>query len=85
MKSTPKEAGTKTAPDLQTLFLEQLMKTRTPVSCFLVNGVRLGGTIESMDRYTILITNTRGGSAPQLVYKAAISTICPESRAPARS
>jgi sRNA-binding regulator protein Hfq len=33
-----------------------------------------------MDRYTIMITNTRGGTAPQLVYKAAISTICPDAR-----
>lgn len=85
MQKTPKEAGTKNAQDLQDVFLEKMMQDRIPVSCFLVNGVRLGGMIQSMDRYTIMITNTRGGTAPQLVYKAAISTICPDNRDTSRA
>lgn len=80
MKTTPKEAGTKTALDLQDLFLEKMMQDRIPVSCFLVNGVRLAGMVQAMDRYTIMISNSRGNTAPQVVYKAAISTICPDSR-----
>lgn len=75
----PIEAGKKTARvDLQDEFLSQLIESATPMSCFLVNGIRLAGIVVEMDKYTILIANSRGGTAPQMVYKAAISTICPD-------
>lgn len=76
-----KELPKKPAPqDLQTDFLEKLRLENTPISCFLVNGVRLSGSIHAADQYTVLITNNRGGTAPQLVNKSAISTICPDIR-----
>lgn len=77
MTTLSPKAGKKTVQELQETFLEQLLQTQTPVSCFLINGVRLSGVIKAMDRYTIIISSTKGSSGPQLIYKAAISTICP--------
>lgn len=81
MTSKPQTAGAKAAQVLQDSFFKKLIDDGTSISCFLVNGVRLAGTLQAADQYTILITNTRGGSAPQLVNKSAISTICPDGRA----
>jgi host factor-I protein len=39
----------------------------------LMNGIKLQGTIESFDQFSILLHN----STTQLVYKHAISTIAP--------
>ena len=80
MTSKPQTAGKKAAQSLQDSFFEKLINDRAPLSCFLVNGVRLSGTLQAVDQYTILITNPRGGSAPQLVNKSAISTVYPGGR-----
>lgn len=81
MEPQKEEARSKTGPqNLQNEFLEKMRLERIPVSCFLVNGVRLSGTIHAVDQYTVLITGNRGASAPQLVNKSAISTICPDAR-----
>lgn len=58
---------------LQEPFLNALRKERTPVSIFLVNGIKLQGQIESFDQFVILLKN----SVSQMVYKHAISTIVP--------
>ena len=58
---------------LQEPFLNQLRKDRTPVSIFLVNGIKLQGQIESFDQFVVLLKNT----VSQMVYKHAISTIVP--------
>lgn len=74
-----KPATAKRLPSqLQDDFLSQLMTEQTPLSIYLVNGIRLQGNIVAMDKFTLLISNSRGSSAPQLVYKAAVSTIAPE-------
>lgn len=59
---------------LQDQFLRQLRNSRTPVTIFLVNGIKLQGVITAYDGDTILLS--RDGS-DQLVYKQAISTIQP--------
>ena len=59
--------------NLQDLFLNTLRKEHTPVSIFLVNGIKLQGKIDSFDQYVILLKNT----VNQMVYKHAISTIVP--------
>jgi host factor-I protein len=56
--------------------LKQWRDARTPVSIFLVNGIKLQGVITGFDASTLLLTND---SATQLVYKHAISTIVPAS------
>lgn len=58
---------------MQDPFLNALRKERTPVSLYLVNGIKLQGRIESFDQFAILLKN----SVNQLVYKHAISTIVP--------
>ena len=58
---------------LQDPFLNALRRERVPVSVFLVNGIKLQGTIESFDQFVILLRNT----VSQMVYKHAISTVVP--------
>ncbi|NOQ64982.1 MAG: RNA chaperone Hfq [Methyloprofundus sp.] len=59
--------------NLQDTFLNTLRKEHTPVSIFLVNGIKLQGRIDSFDQYVIMLKNTM----VQMVYKHAISTIVP--------
>ena len=59
--------------NLQDNFLNTLRKERTPVSIFLVNGIKLQGRVDSFDQYVIMLKNT----ISQMVYKHAISTIVP--------
>ncbi len=58
---------------LQDPFLNALRKERVPVSIFLVNGIKLQGTVESFDQFVILLKN----SVSQMVYKHAVSTVVP--------
>ena len=58
---------------LQEPFLNTLRKEKTPVSIFLVNGIKLQGQIESFDQFVILLNN----QVNQMVYKHAVSTIVP--------
>jgi host factor-I protein len=59
--------------NLQDNFLNTLRKEHTPVSIFLVNGIKLQGKVDSFDQYVIMLKNT----ISQRVYKHAISTIVP--------
>lgn len=59
--------------NLQDTFLNTLRKEHTPVSIFLVNGIKLQGRVDSFDQYVIMLKNT----VSQMVYKHAISTIVP--------
>ncbi len=59
--------------NLQDVFLNTLRKEHTPVSIFLVNGIKLQGRVDSFDQYVIMLKNT----ISQMVYKHAISTIVP--------
>ena len=58
---------------LQDPFLNALRKDKTPVSIFLVNGIKLQGKIDSFDQFVVLLSN----SVNQMVYKHAISTVVP--------
>jgi host factor-I protein len=60
--------------NLQDVFLNTVRRTKTPVTMFLVNGVKLQGVITSFDNFCVLLR--RDGLA-QLVYKHAISTVMP--------
>lgn len=59
---------------LQDLFLNQVRKEKIPVTVYLVNGVKLMGTIKGFDNFAILIKQ----DMQQLIYKHAISTIVPQ-------
>ena len=58
---------------LQDPFLNALRKERVPVSIYLVNGIKLQGTVDSFDQFVVLLKN----SVNQMVYKHAISTVVP--------
>lgn len=58
---------------LQDPFLNTLRQQNTPVSIYLINGIKLQGQIESFDQYVILLRNT----VTEMVYKHAISTVVP--------
>ena len=55
---------------LQDPYLNTLRKEKVPVSIYLVNGIKLQGSIES---FVVLLKNT----VSQMVYKHAISTVVP--------
>ena len=59
---------------LQDLFLNALRRSKTPVTLFLVKGVKLQGIVTWFDNFSVLLR--RDGQA-QLIYKHAISTIMP--------
>lgn len=60
--------------NLQDIFLNSLRKSKTPVTMFLVKGVKLQGIVTWFDNFSILL---RRDGQSQLVYKHAVSTIMP--------
>jgi len=60
--------------NLQDTFLNSVRKSRTPLTIFLVNGVKLQGVVSWFDNFCVLL---RRYGQSQLVYKHAISTIMP--------
>ncbi len=62
------------ANNLQDVFLNAVRKSKTPVTMFLVNGVKLQGVITWFDNFSVLL---RRDGHSQLVYKHAISTVMP--------
>jgi host factor-I protein len=60
--------------NLQDTFLNSVRKSKTPLTIFLVNGVKLQGVVSWFDNFCVLL---RRDGQSQLVYKHAISTIMP--------
>jgi len=60
--------------NLQDKFLNTIRRDKVPVTVFLVNGVKLQGTITWFDNFSMLLVRE---AHSQLVYKHAISTIMP--------
>jgi host factor-I protein len=78
-KKKQQDGGIKTmaadrAQNLQDTFLNHVRKTKTPLTIFLVNGVKLQGIVTWFDNFCLLL---RRDGHSQLVYKHAISTIMP--------
>jgi host factor-I protein len=77
--TTRTEAGATTmaaerTQNLQDTFLNHVRKNKTPLTIFLVNGVKLQGVVTWFDNFCVLL---RRDGHSQLVYKHAISTIMP--------
>jgi len=72
-RRTTTPAAMSKAQSLQDPFLNALRRERIPVSIYLVNGIKLQGTIESFDQFVVLLRST----VSQMVYKHAISTVVP--------
>ena len=62
--------------NLQDAFLNAVRKSRTPLTVFLVNGVKLQGVVTWFDNFCVLL---RRDGHSQLVYKHAISTVMPNA------
>jgi host factor-I protein len=60
--------------NVQDVFLNHVRRSKTPVTIFLVNGVKLQGIITWFDNFSVLL---RRDGHTQLVYKHAISTVMP--------
>ena len=61
--------------NLQDHFLNSVRRSKSPVTIFLVKGVKLQGVITWFDQFSVLL---RRDGIPQLVYKHSISTIMPQ-------
>ena len=66
--------ATEKPQSLQDTFLNYVRKNKTPLTIFLVNGVKLQGVVTWFDNFCVLL---RRDGQSQLVYKHAISTIMP--------
>ncbi len=60
--------------NVQDVFLNHIRKQKTPVTIFLVNGVKLQGIVTWFDNFSVQL---RRDGHTQLVYKHAISTVMP--------
>jgi len=60
--------------NVQDVFLNYIRKNKTPVTIFLINGVKLQGIVTWFDNFSVLL---RRDAHSQLVYKHAISTVMP--------
>lgn len=60
--------------NVQDVFLNYIRKQKTPVTIFLINGVKLQGIVTWFDNFSVLL---RRDGHTQLVYKHAISTVMP--------
>lgn len=66
--------ATEKTQNVQDVFLNHVRKSKTPVTVFLINGVKLQGIITWFDNFSVLL---RRDGHTQLVYKHAISTVMP--------
>src|ERR1700689_5290779 len=62
----------KSAQNIQDTFLNTVRKDKTPITIYLVSGVKLTGKIRSFDKYSVLLENN---NQEQLIFKHAISTV----------
>jgi len=74
-RSVTQEIGhmdSKPAQNIQDTFLNTVRKDKSPITIYLVSGVKLTGRIRSFDKYSVLLENN---AQEQLIFKHAISTV----------
>ena len=62
----------KPAQNIQDSFLNTARKDKTPITIYLLSGVKLTGRIRSFDKYSVVLET---GNQEQLIFKHAISTV----------
>ena len=62
----------KPAQNIQDTFLNTVRKDKSPITIYLVSGVKLTCKIRSFDKYSVLLENN---AQEQLIFKHAISTV----------
>jgi host factor-I protein len=60
---------------LQDVFLNHVRKNKTPLTIFLVSGVKLQGIVTWFDNFCVLL---KRDAHAQLLFKHSISTIMPD-------
>ena len=75
-RTTPPFINPERLINVQDAFLNYVRRNKVQVTLFLMNGVKMIGFVVCFDQNTILI---RKEGYAQLIYKHAISTICPHS------
>jgi len=63
---------TKPAQNIQDSFLNTARKEKTPITIYLLSGVKLTGRIRSFDKYSVVL---QSNNQEQLIFKHAISTV----------
>lgn len=63
---------TKPAQNIQDTFLNTARKDKSPITIYLMSGVKLSGRIRSFDKYSVVLETN---SQEQLIFKHAISTV----------
>ncbi|MBR3869897.1 MAG: RNA chaperone Hfq [Clostridia bacterium] len=64
----------KTALNLQDTFLNQARKERVPLTVYLMNGVKMFGTVKGFDSFLIVLESN---GVQNVIYKHAVSTVIP--------
>jgi host factor-I protein len=72
METGDRQMENKPAQNIQDTFLNTVRKDKTPITVYLVSGVKLTGKIRSFDKYSVLLENN---NQEQLIFKHAISTV----------
>jgi host factor-I protein len=62
----------KPAQNIQDSFLNTARKEKTPITIYLLSGVKLSGRIRSFDKYSVVLESN---NQEQLIFKHAISTV----------
>ena len=61
---------------MQDVFLNNCRKDKRPITVYLVNGVKLQGSITGFDNFSIVLKRNQHS---QLVYKHSIATVVPSA------
>jgi host factor-I protein len=64
-----------TISNIESTFLLELIRNKTPVSIYLRHGIRLRGNLVGQDEKTLFLEDTHG---VQMILKNAVSTITPD-------
>ncbi len=62
----------KPAQNIQDSFLNTARKDKSPITIYLLSGVKLTGRIRSFDKYSVVL---EANNQEQLIFKHAISTV----------
>jgi host factor-I protein len=58
--------------NIQDVYLNNVRRDKTPVTIFLVSGVKLMGRLKGFDKYSVILDSNH---QEQLIFKHAISTV----------
>jgi len=67
--------------NIQDVYLNNVRREKTPITIFLVSGVKLMGRLRGFDKYSVIL---EANHQDQLIFKHAISTVTTARQAPHR-